>query len=464
MSSAAFSENTPPPRVHDAGPSYERLIPAVRRKAWALVFLGYALPWLFLVTVLGVLALFFLAVAAMPNGSRSLVGAKVGPPLCILAYVLLRGMWGRQAAPEGWRLCPRDNPELFAHIAHVAHQVGVAPPHVVRVDAGFGASVQQRARLGILGWPEKTMTLGYYLLACASEAEVTAVIAHELAHLSHNDSKLGMHAGRVYMSSYQTLERLRERQDIGARLIAKLTAKYLDLFMQSTSTVRRLQELRADVASARITSPCVAGEALVRVAILSELCAAYAWPALWASVARSRQFPVDVADRIVASLQAFWEPHRIAPIVDDLQREVVDPLDSHPSIADRLQALGAPSLPSRYATLLWHAAPAAATLLRPSSLAALKSHLQSHYEEELSDEWSARCANHESLLDHLRGGVVERIAEQETSQGDAPLLNEELTAESISYMVATARFQQASAVARDLLARGPEDPWVPRHD
>ncbi|HSO07159.1 MAG TPA: M48 family metallopeptidase, partial [Pelomicrobium sp.] len=118
-----------------------------------------------------------------------LLKKKLIIPLLVMLWVLVRSLWVKIEAPDGYRLTPKDHPELFAEIENLRRRLGVPRIHRVVLTEEFNAAMSQTPRLGVLGWQRNTLVLGLQLLMSLSPEQARAVVAHEFGHLSGNHSR-----------------------------------------------------------------------------------------------------------------------------------------------------------------------------------------------------------------------------------------------------------------------------------
>jgi Zn-dependent protease with chaperone function len=117
----------------------------------------------------------------------SLFPKIAGGLLLGLAY-LMRPRLGRRAREN--RVARADAPALYAYADEVAQSVGARPPHVIVLSTDFNASWSVRGLRR-----ERTLELGLPLLAVLDPDEITALVAHELAHGRNGDATRGLVVG-----------------------------------------------------------------------------------------------------------------------------------------------------------------------------------------------------------------------------------------------------------------------------
>ncbi|WP_312931736.1 M48 family metallopeptidase [Pseudomonas sp.] len=269
----------------------------------------------------------------------------------------------------------------------------------------------------------RTLYLPLPLLAVLDANETRAVIGHELAHFSGQDTDYGLRFVPIYDGAWRSVRVLGERME-GGLLQSLLTLPAYGLamhFMQSfdraVSHWSRSTELRADAASAVPVGAQVAVDALVRVSAVAPLIDALLDD--WCHAPES--WPQDVLQALLVQLAE--QP--LALPEGELDDEPAHPTDSHPPTLRRIQAMGLgldavhngrglrPVVPAQAMACLEQLLPGAAVLARHLSTELGQRLLDNH--EELRQDLQARveavqgrCELHEGA--QVRGRVVIAIS------------------------------------------------------
>ncbi|MFJ3582859.1 M48 family metallopeptidase [Streptomyces sp. NPDC090127] len=223
----------------------------------------------------------------------------------VLAVPIVRGMFllrtGRDDEPAGVLVAETDEPRLWAAVRELAEQVGTRAPDEIRLTADVNAAVSEDARLlGLLGG-RRRLYLGLPLMAGLDEAQLRAVLAHELGHYSNADTRLAGMTERGRVQVVRTIAHFEEKaggkeakerakqeakqkkrlakgkQDkeidtggagITYRTMAKIYTAYARFYMRATFAGSRRQELAADLASARIAGRDATASALREIPAL----------------------------------------------------------------------------------------------------------------------------------------------------------------------------------------------------
>ena len=191
--------------------------------------------------VLGGLAA--LTVLAFRLGA-GVLGGKLGFVTIAAMVGVVVALWkvarARPGTPAGPVLLRADAPELWALVDEVAELTGTRPPDEIRLAPDVNAGVMEHARLlGLVGGT-RHMVIGVPLLQGLTVDQVRAVLAHEMGHYAHDDTRLSVvvHRGRAVIG--QTLAQL------SGSLPGWLLRQYGKLYLLVSAATGRRQELAAD--------------------------------------------------------------------------------------------------------------------------------------------------------------------------------------------------------------------------
>jgi Zn-dependent protease with chaperone function len=328
---------------------------------------------------------------------------------CVVRVVVLsRGRpAGRDEIP-GLSLTPQEQPELWRRLRDLAERVGTRPPARIQVIPGAGAMVQEDARwLGLVAG-ERRLFLGVALLIGLPEDELDAVLAHELGHYAHDDTRLACLLWALrsrLLHTVRTLEHRAAREEaeqqeaFAARAarrraagkpppvkreptrgpdhyLALVFSAYARLCLRLTEAVSRREEYAADLVAARIAGRDTTAAALRRIPALEaahdlylDAYALMGWEA--GLLPPEGQFHGGLALLLADSARrAELEALTREPLPEETSEER-SPYDSHPPTADRIAALEALPDAARATPLVRR--PASALLRAPDAvLAALE--------------------------------------------------------------------------------------------
>lgn len=304
-------------------------------RVWLLAMLGNAYLAL-VVLLLAALLAAALASAAVLKGLAVKLVAVIG----VFLWIVLRALWVRVPPPEGIELGRRDAPELFAAIDVLRRRLRAPRIHRVLVDDQLNAAVVQSPRLGLFGWYRNHLLIGLPLMKSLGVEQFKAVLAHELGHLSRGHGRVANWIYRQRLRWTRLVAALEARKSAGAFLFRPFLAWYAPYFNAYSFPFARANEYEADAAAARATSPGAAAEALTGVSVFARYLAERYWPALYAraedaprpAFAPYAGMAIGAAGDLDAASAQGWLEQALG------QQTTLD--DTHPSLADRLSALG----------------------------------------------------------------------------------------------------------------------------
>ncbi|MFJ3763749.1 M48 family metalloprotease [Streptomyces sp. NPDC090082] len=223
----------------------------------------------------------------------------------VLAVPVVRGMLmlrtPRDEGVAGVRVTDAEEPRLWAAVRDLAGLVGTRAPDEIRLTADMNAVVTEDARLLGLRGGTRRLYLGLPLVAGLSEARLRAVVAHELGHYAHSDTRLSGITERSRLHVARTVDRFEERSDlklakerarqerksarriargrparevsttgvgVSYRAMARIYTAYGRFSLRATRSDSRRQEIAADLAAARIAGRDATASALRALPVL----------------------------------------------------------------------------------------------------------------------------------------------------------------------------------------------------
>lgn len=372
---------------------------AYARRVLMAAALGYAalLGWMLLMGLV-IAGTIFLFVSGSRSFGLGLLLLLAGANL----WLTIRALFVRHAPPDGLVLAQADAPALFAMVEEVRRAVDGPVIHELRLSEDFNAGIVQLPRLGPLGWYRNYLFVGLPLLQALPADEMKAVIAHEFGHLVNADGKLSTWVYRVRQTWVQLADAL--SYSSWARLLQRFFRWYGPWFNAMSFGLARQTEYAADAVSARVTDAPTAAATLVRV----DLSGRRYDRDYWAGVHAAAVAPD--ADRLTPFAGAapfLAEPHAGGGAEQALARALTartDLGDTHPVLADRLQALGvAPAVPAPLVR-------SAAESLLPDGGAPLADALDARWWQQTESHWQAVRADREEAAQRLAALEAAAIA------------------------------------------------------
>ncbi len=326
--------------------SGRRWLPVFMVSQTLLVFIGLAA--LFAFEILNQLGRPHLS-----NGALKLIGIAGLIALALLwygakiAWDMLHFLRRKQVQEPIWimgrALSAAQAPLLWAFVGDVAQRTGAQLPDSVVVGLNEGFFVTEHPVALTNGQPVpsgRTLYLPLPYMAFLDRDQVAAVVAHELGHFTAEDTRYGLRFTPIYRSlvgSILAVTNEHADEDDGWRTWisgpASLYGKwFLRHFDEAVHHWSRERELAADAFSSRVAGTGPAALALLRSAVLHEL-VDEALTCNREAPAQQRVGVLPLLRRLVAE-RGLPDPH------EHLEDRQAHPLDTHPSLRQRLDALG----------------------------------------------------------------------------------------------------------------------------
>lgn len=323
---------------------------AYKAKVALLALLGFGLLGLMLgVAGAGLLVLAGIAVALVATGGGALIVLlKLGKLLVLLALPLwflvkssLQALFVRLPAPTGLPVTRQQAPHLFNALDDMRRRMKGPRFHQVLLVDDMNAAVVQRPLFGLIGFPRNYLLLGLPLLESTSPNEALAVVAHEYGHLAGSHGRFGAFIYRLRLS-WATIQAIVDQwTGLLSGLLRKPLRWYAPYFNAYTFVLARANEYEADAASAALVGREAAVSALKRVDVSGRDYARFL-EATFKTMRTESTPPDDLSDR--------WARIAAEPLqVDRARQDLVQALgrdpgvaDTHPSLRQRLKALGVP--------------------------------------------------------------------------------------------------------------------------
>lgn len=305
---------------------------SLRSRAALAVALTVAFYLLAIGVGVGLIAVPIAVWAATGRGNIWVTAAMVGAGAAVLRAIVPERP---RFAPPGPELRRDEQPRLMSLLDDVAAKAGEKPADAVYLDLPVNASVLEHRR-------RRIMLLGLPLLATLGADELRAVVAHEYGHYTGGDTRFMNWIWRTRVAALKTVQRLAESESWFRRSLVRWPFQwYALLFLRITNAVGRRAEFAADELSARVASPAAAGRALRRVEAVAPAFDSY-WSSDVAPLLENERRPP-----IASGFAALTANADLAPALDDIVRSDVevrepDPYASHPTLRQRLEALGVP--------------------------------------------------------------------------------------------------------------------------
>ncbi|HXU75950.1 MAG TPA: M48 family metallopeptidase [Methylomirabilota bacterium] len=308
---------------------------------WSL-WLGWnVLRWFALIQVLGqgilVVALSFWVTAFwMEIYSVKLIG--LAAILAVCAVVLLVAAIFRKLTAEtsfNGRLLTREAaPALWQRVCQMAEKLGIAPPDniFVGIDDNFFVT-EQPVKVGEARYGGRTLFASISLLKALSRSEADAVLAHELAHFSGEDTVYSKRISPLLGKYLHYLEALYKGGL--SRPVFHFMLFFWNLYQLSLNKLRRQREFRADRIGAELTSSGDMSQALVKITA-------------YCRYRHQVQLNLFEKDECVEAMDVFQRIEKGFPSfmsacvsgTELVEARTPHPFDSHPPLTGLLENLG----------------------------------------------------------------------------------------------------------------------------
>ncbi len=309
-----------------------------RSGEWRLVALALLGPVILHGLCAGMLAggVWLMWHAHLAQGGNS-ASFKVGLPLAILG---LSGFWALFTVRprQEWRRClsRAEAPQLWAMVDDLSQALNAPRVTHLALNDGYNAS----ALVSPSWWPWRAprveIVLGLPLMLALDAKQLRAVLAHEMGHISHDHSRAARLVWRA-MAHGQAMGEVFGESLIGA-ILGWFHARYWPLLEKAGASFFRAQEFEADAAAAELCGADVMAQALLAITAREAVHARY-MQELQEAVMRGE----DVPDPLSRMRQLLADPAMMETMRAWLQRALAqedDPLSTHPSLKERLRALG----------------------------------------------------------------------------------------------------------------------------
>jgi len=349
-----------------------------RLRVTMIALLGDLYLWSMLILLIGIVGacLWFITVLKV-------VGLKLIIFLAPLAWVLSRSLWVVIPPPEGLRITRAESPELFTLIDEVRQQVGAPKFHEVIIDADFNASVVQTPRLGIFGWFRNYLIIGLPLLKTLTPEQFKAVLSHEYGHLAGGHAKLSNWIYRQRLRWGRLLQSLEARDGEGGALFMGFMKRYVPYLNAYSFPLARANEYEADAVAVQATSVPAMAQALTTLKVAGNYLSETFWPRVYRG-ATEAPLPEVPYTRLSEHLHADKGGIPHDRWLEQAMQVKTSIDDTHPSLSDRLEAIGGTpglNLPANGC---------AADQLLGAALASVTERLDKEWSEEVKDYWQSQ--------------------------------------------------------------------------
>ena len=297
-----------------------------------------SLPVLAVIVIIGAGGLIWLMLRA-PRVNLYIL-AMVGLTGFYTVAAIVRSLFTRLREAEPGRLLSRDeSPRLWVRAEEIAKRVGTRPIDAVYVTPGVEVAVTERGGMlrKLRGQGQRCLIVGLGALRGMTQAEFSAVLAHEYGHFSNRDTAGGNLAHQVRASMHHMAYRLASRGLAHWYNPAWLFINGFNrVFLRVTLGASRLQEILADRYAAVAYGVHNFVDGLTRIIRLD--------------LAFDAQVNQEVKQAYVAGrelhnlyvlppVEAAGEQEALDKQLNEIMSRPTSPYDSHPAVSERFRLL-----------------------------------------------------------------------------------------------------------------------------
>lgn len=315
-------------------------------KSQADLIRGYRLSWK--IGMAAALAKVFLLIPLLAYGTFEFTILLFGAffPKLLLVIVLggLFALWKSATIllkkvplefkePMSREVTPDEAPELWQAVRGAAQRLHTTPPEHIVIGLQFNFYVTELAVCHDAGRAEgKTLYLSYPLLKQLSGDQVLAIVGHELGHFIGEDTQMTREFYPLRLKIHATMVAMARSGWVGWPSFQFLNF-FGWCFGKTEQAASRKRELLADQKAAELTSPRTAANALVRFQVATAAFHRGLADAIKNKIENPLNVPLQaVVQEKLAADTAFWDQL--------FEQKLPHPLDSHPPLNIRLEALG----------------------------------------------------------------------------------------------------------------------------
>lgn len=317
---------------------------ALARHTWRWLLLGYFVVISLTAVLVGLGLTLFIIGVLTPGIGILLILAGVLLITAGLAHFWAL-MMGDIAPPQGREVLPNESPELRRLVSLLREDFDVPALSGILVTSDFNASIVQYSRFGIFGWSKQWLIVGIPLMLATSPQEFASVIAHECGHLSR---KHGHESNRIYLMHrvwQQLFDAIRSNASnslvrFSGSLLVQFVNWYWPRFHARAFLLSRYNEFQADRIAADSTRAEFAASALWRIECTAHYLEHDFWKGIWQLTETQPEPPADLCNRLRLAFRDAPTSGNAGRWCDQSLKRVTSQEDSHPSLSDRVTALG----------------------------------------------------------------------------------------------------------------------------
>jgi Zn-dependent protease with chaperone function len=307
-------------------------------KVLLLTLLGYG--YIFLILAAGLAGIGLILYYVLFNNGPTGLSFKFILIIGAVVFLIFRSLWFRMEEPSGLEVTPEKAPALFKEVEQIRKALNGPKIHRVLLTDEFNASIVQHPRFGFFGFYRNYLILGLPLLQALSVDQVRSVIAHEMGHLAGSHGRFAAFIYRIRETWRRLLDNLKLEESWSTFIFKAFFSRYVPYFYAYTFVLARQQEYEADECSAQIAGREVAAASLVSLNLQGQKLSEQFWSGIYKQAETDPMPPKDVYSKMELSLSQPTDPNKAKVWLQNALQVKTDLGDTHPSLNDRISALG----------------------------------------------------------------------------------------------------------------------------
>jgi Zn-dependent protease with chaperone function len=264
----------------------------------------------------------------------------------------------------GKAVTTQDQPQLWQTVTAIAHKLSARMPTriVLGIEPNFYVTAADVSVFpGGKTHSGETLYISLPVLRMLTPEEFHAVIGHELGHFKGDDTKYSLKFYPIYAGTARAIGELSGGE--GASQLALLPALatlsfFLEQFSKAESGIGRQREFEADKVGASASSGAALGVALLKIGAVAPM---------WVSVKKAMIDALSEGKIYTNVSEFYWNVAKSAVTPEIIYevgaQAITHPTDTHPTTADRIQALGHSVKTLQGLALDFEKSPSAATVV-----------------------------------------------------------------------------------------------------
>ncbi|MBL1147429.1 MAG: M48 family metalloprotease [Pseudomonadota bacterium] len=359
----------------------------LRRKTIRLAFLGY-------LVVIGSILLMLPVGLGLGAALVVLTGGNAGVAKLafVIAAVPIGFAWhmGKSLLSpsfdyEGVEVTAQDCPKLFALLEEICQKANGPMFKRVFIDNQLNASVTRSGGLlGFFGMGPVVLTIGLPLMQSQTAKQLSGVIGHEYGHVAAKDNVWGQWVYRIRNSWLVLDDKLRFEHLWYTLKLNRFYEWFIATFSAYSFALSRSCEYEADAFSARVAGKDAIAEALSSLAVYGDQYNGTFWRKIWERSDTGENLQNIAPYKEIPPF--FGNLEDVSDSIEQALKRKTDYTGTHPSVSDRLAALGTdfnvpePPTPGH----------SAATALLEGMAEKLANDFSREWQEKAQEHWEGR--------------------------------------------------------------------------